>query len=252
MLGQSHEYEKMAAVEQEHWWYRTLHSLVLDSIRRNFTGDDAEIIDAGCGSGGLLLFLHKNGYTRLEGFDLSPDAVTICRRRALNVYIESLLNIAGRYARSSADIIISNDTLYYLNEQERFDFTRQCFQVLKPGGILICNVPALKAFHGIHDIAVGIKHRFSKRDVQKLFNPAQYQIVKEVYWPFLLSPIIFQKRLLQRIKMRMAPDFVAYSDIELPNPRLNNLLARVTLFENRWFSRKPFGISLFLVIRKVS
>jgi SAM-dependent methyltransferase len=250
MLPGKHEYEKMARVEQELWWYRCLHHLVLDSISRNVTGWDITIIDAGCGTGGLMLYLQERGYTNLKGFDLSAEAVRICRQRQLNVVHDNLLNIARRYSPASGDVIVSNDTLCFLDEDERIDLVQQCFQVLRPGGLLIVNLPALKHFRGIHDLSVGIKHRFSMREALSLFDSRQFLIVRVIYWPFLLSPIIYLARLLQRVKMQVIPSFEVRSDIDLPRPRPNRVLEGITRFENRWFPAKPFGSSLFLVAKK--
>jgi SAM-dependent methyltransferase len=250
MLPEKHEYNKMAQVEQELWWYRCLHYLVLDSVSRNFVGRDINIIDAGCGTGGLMLFLQEQGYTNPQGFDLSLDAVRICHQRRLNVAHENLLNIARRYSPASADVIVSNDTLCFLDEQERIDLVQQCFQVLSPGGLLILNLPALKYFRGIHDLSVGIKHRFFLQDALSLFDSSQFSIVKQIYWPFLLSPIVYLVRLAQRVKMRMIPSFEVQSDIDLPSPWFNRVLEGITRFENRWLPAKPFGSSLFLVAKK--
>lgn len=250
MLDRKEEYEKMARVEQEHWWYRALHHLVLDSIRTNTSRNDISILDAGCGTGGLMLFLRQKGYTRVKGFDLSPHAVEICRGRGLDVEQCDLRDIAARYPRASADVIVSNDTLYVLDEQEGAELMGQCLDILRPGGLLILNVPALKAFRGIHDLSVGIVHRFSRCDLHKLFKQGRFHITRELYWPFLLSPLVYGARLWQRIKMRLARDYAICSDIDLPRPWLNRILWRMTLLENRLLPRKPFGSSLYLVLRK--
>jgi hypothetical protein len=66
----------------------------------------------------------------------------------------------------------------------------QFWRVLNPGGLLILNLPALKAFRGFHDISVGIKVRFSKADTRRLQKENLFDVVQEQYWPFLLSPAI--------------------------------------------------------------
>ena len=240
----------MARVEQEHWWYRALHHLVLDSIRRHGVGSDISIIDAGCGTGGLMLYLQGQDYTHLKGFDLSQHAVDICRERGLHVEQCDLRDMAGCYLPASADVIVSNDTLCFLNEQECANLMGQCFEVLHPGGLLILNVPALKAFQGIHDLSVGIHHRFSRSDLHKLIDLHKFRIVRELYWPFLLSPLVYCVRLRQRMKMRLTRDYEICSDIDLPSPWLNKILEGITLFENRWLPAKPFGSSLYLVLKK--
>lgn len=252
MLERRHEYDKMARVEQEHWWYRTLHHLVLDSIRRRFRGNEIAIIDAGCGTGGLMLFLRSRGYCHISGFDLSEDGVRYCRQRNLAVAQDHLLNLAARHPPASADVIVSTDTLYFLEPNERISFVRQSGEILKPGGLLILNLPALKAFAGIHDLSVGIKHRFSRADVRAFVNRDRFHIVRELYWPFLLSPAVFLVRAFQRLKMRVDSQFDVRSDIELPGRAINMLLETITRLENRWFPTKPFGSSLLVVAEKMS
>ncbi|OGP76000.1 MAG: hypothetical protein A2W09_06695 [Deltaproteobacteria bacterium RBG_16_50_11] len=246
------EYEKMAKVEEALWWYRTLHQLVLDAIRRYRPGRDIAILDAGCGTGGLMHFLRSCGYWNLKGVDLSNVAVEWCHRRNLDVQQGNLTDFAGLYAEESADVIVSNDTLYFFQEREQENVVGQFQRVLKPGGLLILNLPALNAFRGIHDISVGIKVRFSKADTRRLLKEGLFDVVRELYWPFLLSPVIYAVRLSQRIKMRWNPHFQIRSDINLPPERLNRIFLELSLFENRMLTRRPFGSSLLLMGRKKS
>jgi SAM-dependent methyltransferase len=252
VLGCPDEYAKMAKVEEVLWWYRTLHHLVLDVIRRYRPGLDIAILDAGCGTGGLMHFLLSCGYRNLKGVDFSNVAVEWCHRRNLDVQQGNLTNFAGLYAEESADVIVSNDTLYFFQEQEQENVVEQFRRILKPGGLLILNLPALKAFRGIHDICVGIKVRFSKADTRRLLKESLFDVVQELYWPFLLSPVIYAVRLSQRIKMRRNPHFQIGSDTNLPPERLNRIFLELTLFENRMLARRPFGSSLLLMGRKKS
>jgi 2-polyprenyl-3-methyl-5-hydroxy-6-metoxy-1,4-benzoquinol methylase len=85
LLDRTEEYEKMAKVEKSHWLCRTLHNLVLDFIRRYRQNRDIVILDAGCGTGGLMHFLRGCGYRNLKGVDVSNVAVKWCHRRNLDV-----------------------------------------------------------------------------------------------------------------------------------------------------------------------
>jgi SAM-dependent methyltransferase len=149
---------------------------------------DATIIDAGCGAGGLLWLLKEHGYRNASGFDLSPVAVEICRGRGLEVGRDHLLNTARRFAHSSLDVVISNDTLCYLNATEGDELINQFGMLLKPGGLPLMNVPAWSGFRGIHDLSVGIRHRFRPIDLQRLFDRSLFKVLSLVYWPSLLSP----------------------------------------------------------------
>jgi len=175
-----------------------------------------------------------------------------CHRRNLDVQQGNLTNFASLYAEESADVIVSNDTLYFFQKQEQENVVEQFWRVLKPGGLLILNLPALRAFRGIHDISVGIKVRFSKADTRRLLKENLFDVVKEMHWPFLLSTVIYAVRLSQRVKMRRNPHFQIRSDVNLPREPMNRIFLELTLFENRMLARRPFGSSLLLVGRKNS
>jgi len=252
MLGNPEEYEKMARAERVFWWYRILHRMVLDAVGEQFSDKDISIIDAGCGTGGLMLFLKEQGYKNIKGFDLSDQAIKYCQKRGLNVIQDTLMNILNRYGSSSEEIIITNDTLCFLDSTERINFIFQCLDVLKPEGLLILNLPALKVFRGTHDQCVGITYRFKKDDIKTLINERYYKFIKQIYWPFLLSPFIFFVRLFQRIYITMNPSALIHSDVAIPPTFVNHFFERITHLENRFLVKKPFGSSLFVVAQKMT
>jgi SAM-dependent methyltransferase len=250
MINRKIEYIRMAAVEEQLWWYKSLHYLVFNYIFNSFSENSINIVDAGCGTGGMLKYLSKNGYKNIEGFDISIAAVEICKSRQLNVYLDSIINISTHYKPQSLDVIISNDTFYFINETERKTLIQDFHNLLRPNGLVILNLPALKAFRGIHDISVGVNYRFSKRDIKKMINPSHFKIIRATYWPFFLSPVIFITRFFQRIKLKINKNTKIESDIDLPSNIINNLLFKLTQIENKILYKKPFGSSLFLVLKK--
>src|SRR5262252_3142541 len=50
------EYDRMDAVEQDMWWYRALHRRLLAAV----TEVRGALLDAGCGTGGLLARLRAS------------------------------------------------------------------------------------------------------------------------------------------------------------------------------------------------
>lgn len=244
------EYYKMAKAERRHWWYRSLHHLVLSAIKEHAVSRNLTIIDAGCGTGGLISFLKNEGYAHLRGFDASPVAVQICRQQYPDVFQGDLNHICQYFDKDGADVVVCNDVLYFLDEVEQRHATDAIHDLLKYRGLMICNLPAMKAFDGIHNISVGIKKRFEHEQLWQLFDPARYELVKEVYWPFILSPAIWISRWKQRMQLRWNHPATATSDVQEENTLLNVLLLFITRAENKLFSKKPWGSSLFLVLRK--
>jgi len=249
MLDRKEEYQKMSAVERDHWWYKTLHKLVLESLFKYIPDRDSNILDAGCGSGGLIAFLNSYEYKNIKGFDLSDDAVCFSKEKKLTVVNGDIKDIESIISNQHFDAIVSNDTLYFLKSEEISKFMDSCSNGLRSGGILMLNIPVFEAFKGIHDISVGIHRRFSKSDFNIFFNHKDFCAVKKIFWPFLLSPLIFIARLIQRTRSIFFNPKIK-SDVDLPSPLVNSILHKITLFEINNISRSPFGSSLFIVLQK--
>ena len=251
MLERPEEYEIMATAEANHWWYRALHELCLRAVKKWQNDKNIKILDAGCGTGGLMMYLTNHGYKNIVGFDLSDIAVAKCIVQELNVWQQDIRTIPSAALKTEFDAIICNDILCYLSERELTDFFQNCFSLLCQKGIIIINVPALAVFSGTHDLAVGIKQRFSRSDYKKYIDSDQYEILTSRYWPFFLAPIIYTTRLLQRIKLRFFKFKKIESDIKIPSEIINYFLLKICKFEIKYLAQKaPFGSSLFLIIQK--
>lgn len=242
----------MAEAEETHWWYRCLHFLVVDGLKKHF-GPDAtnlSIIDAGCGTGGLMKLLSSKEYTDIRGFDASPHSIEFCKSQNLNVYSGDILDICRNHDKQSADVIICNDVLYFFTETDRDFILKNFHAILKPGGILIMNLPVFKIFRGIHDKAVGIHNRFSREDVRNIIRNNKFTIINKRYWPFFLSPLIVIARFLQRVKLRLFIEPEIKSDVEMPGKLLNSVLYMITRSEFFILPWPGFGSSLFIILRK--
>lgn len=250
MIDNRREYEVMAEVEANHWWYRVLHSLVLESIEREQMSPNIHVLDAGCGTGGLLSRLKEAGYQQVKGFDLSPIAVNICQKKGLDVQLGNLNDIATIQAPSKFDVIVSNDNLYHLSAEQQLAFLKNANSRLNKGGLLLMNMPALSAFRGTHDRAVGILHRFNRSEVKELIKPVGFEALTLRYWPFGLSPAIFVVRAWQRLTYDPASSIKPLSDLKTHGVLLNTLLFRLIKLEIRLARNTPFGSSLFTVLRR--
>jgi SAM-dependent methyltransferase len=251
MINRPYEYRLMAMVEDVHWWYRFLHMKCFEVLTQNFSNSKIKILDAGCGTGGLMGYLKNHGYQYIEGFDLSEEAVTFSLNRGLTVWQHDLryLNIylGSRYY----DVIFSCDTIYFLSEDEMSLFFKNCNLLLNHGGILVVNFPTIKAFSGIHDIAVGIRQRYLYSEIVALIDPNKFEIIKYQHWPFIFSPLILFARFFQRMTLIMKPISKIESDLKLLHKWVNWFLFLICRFEQKFISNvAPIGSSVFLVLKK--
>lgn len=250
---QDTEYHRMAAVEAEMWWYRSLHEDLLRQIQEKHGHNRAlRILDAGCGTGGFLRYLRERGYPNLLGVDISPIAVGFCRNQGFEVMQGSIAD-PGLYPRlGSFDVVVSMDVICSLpSEEERAVFFRAAHQALKDGGILLVQTPAFKVLGGIHDIAVSVHHRYSKPEMKRLLERAGIPSPRLGYRLVLLTPLILAARLVQRLKLRLQGEAVKIeSDVEMPAGFVNAFLLRLQRFEDRRLPWKPFGTSLQIRVEK--
>lgn len=245
------EYEKMFLIEEKLWWYRILHENVLEVLLNNNISKSAKILDAACGTGGLQLFLIKNGFTNIQGFDLSENAVAFSKSRGLNTTKADLKNYWDTHEISSFEVVICNDAMIYLKEDFQSTLNKIA-QNLQKNALFISNNNALGVFKGIHDLAVGDGKRFTKRELKEAYQIANLKIESQYYFPFLLSPLILIIRTFQRIQLafNLVDKNNLESDVKLPSPFVNELLYKISKVDRVFGRFAFFGSSIFSVLRK--
>lgn len=253
MIDNESEYRQMFEVERKLWWYVTLHRKIFYQIESRFGGfnPDLRILDAACGTGGLLSALKEKGYRLCSGFDYSPHAVSFSHKRDLDVEHGDLKKADTFRPGESYDVICCQDALYFLSDTEIITTLNVFRQRLRKGGIVLINIHAFQAFAGTHDIAVGSTRRFTLDDFRKYSAEAGLHIVHQTYWPFLLSLPILLVRMWQRFRMRKGDYNSVHpgSDVSYPGDFINNILKGIMRLEESLIPSAPFGSSLFMVLR---
>ncbi|RCR71494.1 class I SAM-dependent methyltransferase [Larkinella punicea] len=250
MIGNRDEYESMFQVERKLWWYRILHQKVIQQIQSHFPGSQSiHILDAGCGTGGLLDALRQAGYAQIAGFDASVDAVAFARERQVAAELHDLRAFASFHPGETFDVIICNDVLCYFRDEELLAVLNSFRKRLRPGGIFISNNNAFPALRGTHDMALNILRRFVKAEFIQFAPQAGFSVEQLEYWNFCLTVPIWLLRKAQLLGQRLSPSPSVQSDVKLPPLWMNELIFNWLMVENRFFRTPPFGSSLFTVMR---
>jgi 2-polyprenyl-3-methyl-5-hydroxy-6-metoxy-1,4-benzoquinol methylase len=243
-------YAEMYAVEHSHWWYVGLHSLVLLLIKKFYSQQKLKILDAGCGTGGLLSILKQAGHD-VAGLDFSDDAVFFCHERGLADVIKADINDWTPGA-NSYDVIISMDVLCHEWVHDETKVLRSFIKGLNQNGLVMLNYPAFPALSRHHDEVVMIRERYTKKSLAPILENAG------------LTPVLISYRLAHAYliltflhfwgsKKKNGPE---KSDIAVIPPRMiNHVLIAINKFEN-WLIAQgcsiPFGSSLFVVAKKAN
>lgn len=242
------EYDVMAASEDRLWWYRALHRLVVSSLERFLAARTSPcVVDVGCGTGGTYAQIRgRFPGVRYIGIDVEPLALDHCRRRGLRAVIQGSASAVPVRA-ACADAVVCLDVLYYASIDPAAA-VGQLGAALKPGGLLLLNLPAFESLRGRHDQAVGIAKRFRIDEMRRLLEQARLEPVLLTYW----NAALFLPLMAWRWFSRGAGQAEAISDTGRSPRWLNAVLVPPILLEiylTRWV-RYPFGSSVFAVARR--
>ena len=240
---QPDEYRKMAEVEDRMWYYRALHRLVTWALTREL-GSDGSVLDAGCGTGGLLRFMRATQPAwQLSGVDLSPLACPLAQERSGATIVQGSVAQLP-FANESFDALTSCDVLCQLAEPATA--LREFHRVLRPGGWIVLHVPAYSWLWSYHDDAVESKRRFTRPELRQMFAGQGWQIQWATYRNTLPFPLVVLRR-------KIFPPTDPGSDVRLYPAPLEVMFNAMMALEHGWFSsggRLPYGSSVLVVGRK--
>ena len=119
-------------------------------VKRFFPEDrNTRIVDLGCGSGALLLYLQQAGYLNMLGVESSPDQVEFARQLGVTgVIAADLLCFLRDSPGELYDVVVAFDVIEHFSKDEVLELLDHACRVLRPGGRLILHVPNAEGIFG--------------------------------------------------------------------------------------------------------
>ncbi len=244
------EHDAMFQSETVLWWYVALREYVLDWLHLTETMPRrvVTVLDAGCGTGGMLARLAPFGVA--IGLDLSPHAVRIAHDRRGCIVTQGSLT-ALPFPDERFDAAVSLDVISDGGVGVEAAALDELHRVLKPGGRVLLNLPAFASLAGEHDVAVRTARRYTTKEARTLVEAHGFSVERCSYWNMALTPAVWLVRRLSRRKPLDAA--TAHSDITPPPAAINGALLGIARIERRLLHRVPrlpFGSSLLILARK--
>ncbi|MBC7369679.1 MAG: class I SAM-dependent methyltransferase [Undibacterium sp.] len=241
----SDEYLKLAEVEDRMWYFPSLHWHVQHAFRLAGIAADARVLDAGCGTGGLSLRLRAaHPGWRMEAIDFSPLAVELSRQRVQGVRFEKASITTLPFASGDFDAVVSADVICQVDDAKTA--LAEFFRVLKPGGLVVINVPAYMWMWSYHDDSCQTKHRYTRGELAESLRAAGFGEIKSTHWNALPFPLLVAKRKI----FRSGKDT---SDVKPYPAPLEAMFNGMMALEHAWVEaggRWGWGSSIFVAARK--
>jgi SAM-dependent methyltransferase len=248
-------HRRLAAVEEDHFWFTQRRELVLRLLTRFLARDQGRQpnecapvgIDVGCGSGYTAAWLTERGIPTY-GQDVYGGFRDLQRQGRGIGFIQGDITCVDPVPEFDFALLL--DVIEHIPDDK--GFVDHVGKFVKPGGILVITVPAFSWLWSSIDDASGHLRRYVKRDIRALeiLPVSRLAIEFSSYFYAATLPLYIASRFALKFQSRGKRD-AQRAELKPPtwaNGMLNTLLrAEQALLLSVGM---PVGSSLFLVVRK--
>jgi ubiquinone/menaquinone biosynthesis C-methylase UbiE len=225
-------------VERDHWWFVALREFVVDTLTARMP-PGSRILDVGCSTGHVIAEI-PDEYER-TGADTNAAAIGLARAARPEIpFVVAPVELLP-FEDRSFDGVLAFDVLSDKGVEDEAVALREIRRVLRPGGLLLVQLPAYAWLKSDYDDVVATTRRYNAPSLRRLLQDGGFVVEHLTYRITALFPLAAIRRLLAESGNG--------NDLRVPRPTLNRLLTEITRVENRFAARHrlPFGLSVFAV-----
>jgi len=231
-------YDRMAAHDSTHWWYRARRDILADYLKR-YGGlpRDAHILEIGCGTGHNLPMLAKFGTVDAIEIDAAARAIA-SERLGRPVGAAPLPELPG-VPRQAYDLIAVLDVIEHIEDDVAA--LKAMADCLKPGGKILIAVPAHQWMWSAHDVVNHHHRRYSKATLDAAIRKAGLKHNGLRWFNSLLFPAAVAARIAGRLTGKDD------SDDSPPVKPLNTAFEKIFAVERYLVGRMPLPPGLSII-----
>ncbi|GAA4766562.1 class I SAM-dependent methyltransferase [Stakelama sediminis] len=236
-------YDRMAAHDSTHWWYRARREVLADYLTRyGALPKDARILEIGCGTGHNLPMLARFG--TVDAIEIDSAARAIAAQRLGKPVGSAPLPVLDGVERAAYDLIAVLDVVEHIDDDVAA--LRAMAECLKPGGKILITVPAHPWMWSAHDVVNHHHRRYSKRTLGRAIADAGLRHNGLRWFNSLLFPAAVAARIAGKLTGKDD------SDDSPPAKPLNTAFQAIFGLERHLVGRLPLppGLSLITLASK--
>lgn len=231
---------------RRHWWWRVRHEVVLRELLRAtrplaVRSERPRILDIGCAGGVAFEDFSRFG----EVYGIEPNSHLVESTPQWRHRVEQVMFGPDFQPNQPFDVILMLDVLEHIEDDQAA--LAKLWGLLKPGGIAILTVPALRWLWSVHDDINLHYRRYHRQPLKSLLVQSGFQICRLKYLFGWSLPLVYLRKWL-------SPRDLKEYRVEVPSAPVNALFAGLTRGEN-WMSNvmgvsPPLGSSLLAVVQR--
>lgn len=234
-------YDRMAELDEVHWWYRARRRVLGRLIERAIRPrDGARLLEVGCGTGHNVLMLRQFG--TVDAVEIDAGARAIAEKRLGQAVADAPLPDLPGIAEGAYDIVALLDVLEHVEDDRAA--LRSLARRLRPGGKLLLTVPAHPWMWSAHDVANHHHRRYSKKALRAAIREAGLKVEMMSWFNSILFPLAAVARVKDRVTGKEG------SDDALPPAPVNRIFDALFGLEAYALGRIAFppGVSIVAVV----
>lgn len=236
-------YDRMAAHDTTHWWYRARREILSDFLKRwGGVPAGARILEIGCGTGHNLPMLAEFG--EIDAIEIDETAAAKASERLGKQVGSSPLPELEGVAPGSYDLVAVLDVIEHVEDDVAA--LKAIATALKPGGQILITVPAHQWMWSAHDVVNHHKRRYSKKTLAAALEAAGLRHRKLGWFNSLLFPVAVAARFAGKLTGKDDSD-------DSPPPKLlNTVFEKIFALERHLVGRVPLppGLSIIVLASK--
>jgi len=232
-------YDRMAAHDTTHWWYRARREILSDYLKRwGGLPAQARILEIGCGTGHNLPMLAEFG--EVDAIEIDETARGFASERLGKAVGSSPLPELTGVDCGAYDLVAVLDVVEHVDDDVAA--LKAMAKCLKPGGKILITVPAHQWMWSAHDVVNHHKRRYSKGTLAAALKAAGLKPRKLRWFNSLLFPAAVAARMAGKLTGKDD------SDDSPPSKLLNTIFEGVFRLERHLVGRVPLPPGLSIIV----
>ena len=236
-----------------HFIDRASRQHALEQLCKHVRGTSPVILEVGCSSGFMLRLVRERfPHALVMGSDVVGEPLAQLAADLPDMPLLQFDLVKCPLPENSLDAVLLLNVLEHI--QDDAAAMQQIYRILKPGGIVLIEVPAGPHLYDVYDKLLLHYRRYSLAALRKLVEEAQLQIAEQSHLGFFLYLGFWlvkqrNKRFLSE-KHTVQQQIVAQHIRKTNNSRLMDVIMHLELVLGRKISY-PFGIRCLITCTKV-